>query len=274
MESPLLPLTNVISACALSLLVACSASGSGNDTVASDAGEDAHAIDDAARDSHAIFEVAPLDSTAPDADARVDAVSDAADAIVCSDANDVAKLPPGVSPPLIWFWRGISQENLTWYTDTATGRRCGYGDTTMWFRLPDDHCGGAPACDPDHFGTSTTPCAGTNCSWRNWDDPRGPELRVTANTGPVSVANYGAKLASGAAAGGYGFEVVVCAMPGTKAVIDTCPRCDVHSCVESNYPQFVDACDPVKLPIDTPGPGIPPSSAGCYSTIHDVSIVF
>ena len=270
MESTLLSFAQTLSAC---VLVACSAAGSADDAVgAPEAGDDTRAAEDVGvRDSRAIFDAAPLDATTPDADARGDAV---ADATVCSDANDVAKLPPGVAPPLLWFWRGISQDNLTWYTDTATGRHCGYGDTTMWFRLPDDHCGGAPSCDPDHFGTTAAPCAGTNCSFRNWDDPRGPELRVTANTGPVSVANYGAKLAGGGDAAGYGFEVVVCALPGTKAVIDTCPRCDVHSCVETNYPQFVDACDPVKLPVDTPGPSFPPSSAGCFSTLHDVSITF
>ncbi|MBI5526256.1 MAG: hypothetical protein HY897_07970 [Deltaproteobacteria bacterium] len=222
-----------------------------------------------------------LADAGPDtADAGADADDTGADAddtgpdSGCPDIIDhSANLPPGVIPPMIWFWRGIHQNNLDWYTD-ASGQRCGNGDTTMWFIMPNGHCDGAPSCDPDHFGTPESPCTGTDCCWRNWDDPRGPEFRVTGNTGPVTVVNWGARLSGGGKAEGYGFGVTICAAPGTTAIIDTCPRCDVHSCVETNYPQFVDQCDPVRLTAKPAKPGLPPENAGCYSNINDVTITF
>jgi hypothetical protein len=221
----------------------------------SDAGSDAADSGSEPEDGGSAADDAGLDSGCPE--------------IIDHSAN----LPPGVLPPTIWFWRGIHQGNLDWYTD-ASGQRCGNGDTTMWYVTPNGHCGGAPSCDPDHFGTPESPCTGTDCHWRNWDDPRGPEFRVTNATGPVSVVNWGARLSGGGKAEGFGFGVTICAAPGTTALIDTCPRCDVHSCVETNYPQFVDQCDPVPLPIKPAKPGFPPESAGCYSTINDVTITF
>ena len=247
----------------------------GGDTGLRDAGADAQpTAQDAAHPETA-------DSGPDAADSGLDAsdsgpeIADSGPDGGCPNAaiDDSAKLPQGITPPVLWFWRGINQDNLGWYTD-ATGLHCANGDTTMWFLTPNGHCSGAPSCDPDHFGTRDSPCTGTDCCWRNWDDPRGPEYRVTNNTGPVSVVNYGAKNSSGQPASGYGFEVTVCAAPGTTAVIDTCPRCDVHSCVESNYPQFVDQCDPVRLPVNPAPPAYPASSAGCYSTKHDVTIQF
>lgn len=201
----------------------------------------------------------------PDAEAGVEAAVDHSDL-----------LPAGVEPPVLWFWRGIQQANLgNWHTD-AQGRLCADGDTTMWFISPGnnvDGCKGAPACDPDHFGTPAAPCTGVDCSWRNWDDPRGPEFRVSNATGPVEIHNQNAK-GTGGKVPDLGFGVRLCAAPGTTASIDTCPRPDVYSCVETNYPQLVDACTTVLLTVATPPSKFPASLAGCYSTKADVTISF
>ncbi len=183
-------------------------------------------------------------------------------------------LPPGVSPPVLWFWRGINQNNLgNWHTDDQ-GRMCADGDTTMWFKSPGNGaCSGAPSCDPDHFGTPEAPCTGVDCSWRNWDDPRGPEFRVSNNTGPVEIHNFGAKGLNGKVPE-YGFGVTVCAAPGTVADIDTCPRSNIYSCVEDRYPQFVDDCTTVLLPVAVPPAQFAPTLAGCYSTKGNVTITF
>jgi hypothetical protein len=188
--------------------------------------------------------------------------------------DDTWKLPAGVKPPLLWFWRGINQSNLMNWRSDPSGRHCADGDTTMWYWLPNAPKGGAPACDPDHFGTPTMPGTGPDCSWRNWDDPRGPEFRISNNTNPVDVTNWGARDSNNQLVPGYGFEVIVCAAPGTTARIDTCPRWDVHSCVETNYPQQTDQCDPVPIPVDVPPMGISPTIAGCYSLKSDVTIQF
>jgi hypothetical protein len=186
------------------------------------------------------------------------------------------QLPPGVVPPTLRFWRGVNQNNLGWYTDES-GRHCANGDTTMWFACADNgppDCGGAPACDPDHFqNPDGVTCMGNCCSWRNWDDPRGPELRVSSATGPVEIHNYGAQGVNGPVPE-FGFEVSLCAEPGTVAVIDTCPRADVYSCVETNYPQLIDQCTTVLLPVRDAPPGYDPSQRGCYSTVQDVTIQF
>ena len=145
----------------------------------------------------------------------------------------------------------------------------------MWFHSPGNQvegCQGAPACDPDHFGTPEAPCTGVDCCWRNWDDPRGPAFIVRSSTGPVEIHNHGAQGLSGAVPE-YGFGVTLCATPGTVAVIDTCPRPDVYSCVEDRYPQFVDDCLPAPLTVALPDP-YDPSLAGCYSTKADVTITF
>ena len=222
------------------------------------------------------------DASIPPPDASLDgpAPTEAGDATVQADVLPEAavdhsdQLPPGVKPPALWFWRGIHQGNLgNWRTD-GSGRHCADGDTTMWFHSPGNAaCKGAPSCDPDHFGTTEAPCTGVDCCWRNWDDPRGPEFRVSNNSGPVEVHNWGASSASGGKVPDYGFEVTVCAAPGTVADIDTCPRFDVHSCVEDNYPQFVDQCTTVLLQIQPPPTGYP-STAGCYSTKSSVTITF
>ena len=199
---------------------------------------------------------------------RVDAGSDAA-------IDHSAELPPGITPPVLWFWRGIHQDNLSWYTD-GSGRSCAAGDTTMWFQCPGNsgpNCGGAPACDPDHFGTPDVPCTGVDCCWRNWDDPRGPEFKVISSTGPVEIHNQGAQGLNGSVPE-YGFGVTLCAAPGTVAVIDTCPRSDVYSCVQDRYPQFVDDCTTVLLTVAVPPAQYDPSLAGCYSTKADVTITF
>ncbi len=243
-----------------------------------DASVDSHrVVRDAAHPDGGNARPDTADSRADVASSRSDAADSGADIDAgCPNAavDDSSKLPSGIKPPVLWFWRGIAQANLGgWYTD-STGRHCATGDTTMWFSMPDGSCSGAPACDPDHFGTTSSPCTGTDCCWRNWDDPRGPEYRVTNNTGPVSIVSSGATNSDGTKAPGYGFEVTMCAAPGTTADIDTCPRCDVHSCVESNYPQFVDQCDPVLLAVNPSKAPYPPSSAGCYSTKADITIQF
>lgn len=185
------------------------------------------------------------------------------------------QLPPGVTPPVLWFWRGIQQSNLGWYVD-ETGRSCAEGDTTMWFQSPGngaEGCDGAPSCDPDHFGTPEAPCTGVDCSWRNWDDPRGPEFRVSNATAEVEIHNQNASGSNGKVPD-FGFGVTMCAAPGTVAVIDTCPRPDVYSCVEDRYPQFVDDCTTVLLKVSSPPQQYLPSQAGCYSTKADVTITF
>lgn len=185
------------------------------------------------------------------------------------------QLPNGVAPPMLWFWRGIHQDNLSWFTDD-TGRSCAHGDTTMWFHCTEnqqDGCRGAPACDPDHFATEERTCMGNCCCWRNWDDPRGPEFRVSENTGPVEIHNRGAKGLNGDVPE-YGFGVTICALPGTVAKIDTCPRSDVYSCVQDRYPQFVDDCTTVLLTVSAPPAQYPADLAGCYSTKADVTIRF
>jgi hypothetical protein len=203
---------------------------------------------------------AGLDAAAPTTDAAID---------------ESWRLPSGVSPPVLWFWRGIHQGNLgNWRTD-ASGRRCADADTTMWFKSPGNSaCAGAPSCDPDHFGTPAAPCTGVDCCWRNWDDPRGPEYRVSEATGPVEIHNWGARDSSGAKVPDYGFEVTLCAAPGTVAKIDTCPHVDVHGCVQDAYPEILDQCAAVLLTVWPPPAGFPASAAGCYSTKNDVTITF
>ena len=179
------------------------------------------------------------------------------------DQNHTSELPPGVLPPTLRFWRGMAASNARWYTD-STGRRCAAQDTTMWFVTPHRTCGGAPSCDPDHFGPGPGGCIGTgpDCSWRNWDDPRGPELRVLSTSGPVEVGNQGDRDASGKPIP-FGFTVWACAAPGTIAVLDTCPRPNVHACVETNYPELTYQCRAVPLPVE-PSPS---GGAGCYSRV-------
>jgi len=228
-------------------------------------------------------QVGPGSDAAAALDVQVDAGQDGGVAVVDSgpDAGPDAvvdhsdQLPTGVSPPVLWFWRGIHQNNLSWYTDES-GRHCGDGDTTMWFHCADNQvpgCGGAPACDPDHFATETQTCMGDCCCWRNWDDPRGPEYRVSGNTGPVEIHNWGAQ-GTGGSVPDFGFGVTLCALPGTTAVIDTCPRLDVYSCVQDRYPQWVDDCTTVLLTVSLPPAQYDPSLAGCYSTKADVTITF
>jgi hypothetical protein len=221
----------------------------------SDAGSPSDAAATAGQDAAA----AGPDAAAPFADAAID---------------ESWRLPGGVTPPKLWFWRGINQGNLgNWRTD-AQGRRCADGDTTMWFSCPGNSAfSGAPSCDPDHFGTPAAPCTGTDCLWRNWDDPRGPEFRVSGATGPVEVHNWGARDSLGKVAE-YGFEVTVCAAPGTVAQIDTCPHFDVHSCVQDNYPQLLDQCAAVLLTISAPRPGHPAGTGSCYSNYSDVTVTF
>jgi hypothetical protein len=185
------------------------------------------------------------------------------------DEDHTAELPAGVRPPTLWFWRGMKPSNAGWYTD-RNGRRCAASDTTMWFRAPQKTCtGGAPSCDPDHFGPAEDGCIGTgpDCHFRNWDDPRGPELRVLSSTGPVEVGNRGVRDQNGNPVD-YGFTVWACAAPGTTAVIDTCPRRNVHGCVEDNYPELYYDCRAVPLPVE-PAPSLPPDRAGCYSRVND-----
>jgi hypothetical protein len=260
-----------LAARSLLALLACGVVACGQDASGVASGKGSHAPADA---TDAPDDASPLDATADGADGSDGGDATLADAPAEAAVDHSDLLPPGVTPPALWFWRGINQNNLgNWRTD-ASGRRCADGDTTMWFRSPGNSaCQGAPSCDPDHFGTPTAPCTGVDCSWRNWDDPRGPEFRVDNATGPVEVHNWGAKSAAGGTVPDYGFEVTVCAAPGTVAEIDTCPRFDLYSCVEDNYPQFVDQCTSVLLSIDPP-PASTPSTAGCYSTKSSVTITF
>ncbi len=233
---------------------------------------DARPADSGVWDAHGHDATTDVDAGKTDADTDAAAADAGPEAAI--DHSD--QLPAGVTPPVLWFWRGIQQSNLgNWRTD-ASGRSCADGDTTMWFQSPGNGvagCQGAPACDPDHFGTPEAPCTGVDCSWRNWDDPRGPEYRVSNNTGPVEIHNWGAQGLNGSVPE-YGFGVTVCAAPGTVAVIDTCPRADVYSCVQDRYPQFVDDCTTVLLTVSVPPARYSPTLAGCYSTKADVTITF
>jgi hypothetical protein len=223
-----------------------------------------------------------IDAATPPTDVQVDATLAPDAAIVEVDSGPDAaidhsdQLPLGVTPPLFWFWRGITRDNMGWYTD-ETGRSCAQGDTTMWFWCPGntaEGCGGAPACDAGHFANPEgQTCTGDDCCWRNWDDPRGPEYRISNASGPIEIHNWGAQGVNGGVPE-LGFEVTMCALPGTTAFIDTCPRADVYSCVETNAPQLVDGCTTVLLTVDPPPAQYDPSLAGCYSTKADVNFTF
>lgn len=126
-------------------------------------------------------------------------------------------------PPVGDFWRGIKQASLGTPRVRRDGKVCYLVDTTMWFVPTTTIKGGAHSCDRDHFGTPDNPGMGPTCSWRPWDDPRGPWFKV------VSVSAGG-----GVEVPDLGFGGEVCAIPGTVAKIDTCPRPDSRSCVDGS----------------------------------------
>lgn len=164
---------------------------------------------------------------------------------------------PALNPPTVYFWRGIKQANAAWSYD-AQGRHCALIDTTIWYVAHmDPSCHGAPSCDTDHF-----PCMGPTCSWRPWDDVRGPLFyiggRAATSDGMYGPVQYWRS--------GYGG--LFCAAPGAVVSIDTCPWPDQRACtVPGDYDDFAANCPHGTTPVPVQG-------SGCYSKVEDVQIRF
>jgi hypothetical protein len=142
------------------------------------------------------------------------------------------------------------------FTKGPDGRTCRAGGSTLWFWMTQGRQSCAPnsrgvqPADYGHMGVpnGTPPgqpaidaanCKPTalNFSGRWWDDPRGPEIRVTRGSRPVVIQTPNP------------YEWTLCADPG-PVVFKICPRAALHSCADPRCTSGGCPCDPVPFTVE------------------------
>lgn len=158
-------------------------------------------------------------------------------------------IPPRPAP--IENFRGDLKSTSPWRKGPG-GRTCRDGGSTIWFWMQ----GGLKSCDPrsyyvqpadyGHMGVPNGTPPGQpaidaaeckpvaiNFQGRWWDDPRGPQINITAGNANVLYSNNP-------------YEWTICAVPG-RVNFSICPRPDIHSCVNPLCTDRSCFCEPVPL---------------------------
>lgn len=158
-------------------------------------------------------------------------------------------IPPVPAP--VENFRGDLKSTSPWRKGPG-GRTCRDGGSTIWFWMTD----GRKSCDPrsyylqpadyGHMGVpngtppgqpaidaATCKPVAINFQGRWWDDPRGPQINITAGNAMVLYS-------------GNPYEWTICAVPG-RVNFSICPRADFHSCVDPKCTDRSCPCEPVPL---------------------------